>query len=100
MHGKGDLIELLAKAQKKGDAPAFESKAAADRAITAVLGGIEQLVSAKGAEGVTFVGFGSFKRVARKARIGVNPSTGKKIKIKASKSVTFKASKALKDQLK
>ena len=100
MQGKGDLIELLSQSQKKGGAPAFESKAAADRAITAILGGIEQLLSAKGSAGVTFVGFGAFKRVARKARAGVNPATGEKIKIKASRSVTFKAAKALKDALK
>ncbi len=35
--------------------------------------------------------FGKFIRRERSARTGVNPKTGEKIKIKASKSVGFKA---------
>lgn len=42
---------------------------------------------------VQLVGFGTFKEVKRKARNGVNPATGAKIKIKARKAFTFKASK-------
>ncbi len=42
---------------------------------------------------VQLVGFGTFKIVKRKARIGRNPATGEKLKIKAKKAVTFKASK-------
>ena len=42
-------------------------------------------------KGVTLVGFGSFKIVKRKARIGRNPQTGEKIKIKAKNVVKFKA---------
>ena len=45
------------------------------------------------------VGFGTFKVANRKARIGVNPKTGEKIKIKASKSVKFSAGKDLKSKL-
>ena len=43
--------------------------------------------------------FGKFSPSERKARTGVNPSNGQKIKIDASKSVSFKASSALKDQI-
>jgi nucleoid DNA-binding protein len=35
----------------------------------------------------------------RKARLGVNPKTGEKIKIKASKGVKFSAGKDLKAKL-
>lgn len=42
---------------------------------------------------VQLVGFGTFKVVKRKARMGRNPATGEKIKIKAKKVVQFKASK-------
>jgi nucleoid DNA-binding protein len=37
--------------------------------------------------------------VNRKARLGVNPKTGERIKIKASKSVKFGAGKDLKSKL-
>ncbi len=45
---------------------------------------------------VTLVGFGTFKKVYRKTRMGRNPQTGEKIKIKGRNAVTFKASKNLK----
>lgn len=48
---------------------------------------------------VQLVGFGTFEVAERKAREGRNPSTGKTIKIKASKSPKFKAGKALKDMM-
>ena len=48
-------------------------------------------------EDVTLVGFGSFSVKSRDARTGRNPQTGKAIEIPASKSVGFKAGKALKD---
>ncbi len=46
---------------------------------------------------VTLVGFGTFAKVHRKARMGRNPQTGEPIKIKARNAVTFKAGKKLKD---
>lgn len=48
-------------------------------------------------EDVTLVGFGSFSVKSREARTGRNPATGAAIEIPASKSVGFKAGKALKD---
>ena len=42
---------------------------------------------------VGLVGFGTFKQVKRKARIGRNPATGEKIKIAAKTVVQFKPSK-------
>lgn len=42
---------------------------------------------------VQLVGFGTFKIVKRKARVGRNPATGAKIKIKAKNVVKFAASK-------
>ena len=45
-------------------------------------------------------GFGKFSVVKKKARTGLNPATGEKIKIKATKSPKFKASKTLKDLVK
>ena len=45
----------------------------------------------KRGESVTLSGFGTFKRVERKARQGVNPRTGAKIKIKARRAARFTA---------
>ncbi|MEO1173993.1 MAG: HU family DNA-binding protein [Myxococcota bacterium] len=47
----------------------------------------------------SYPGFGTFNVRARKARKGRNPQTGEVIKIKASKTVGFRAAKALKDRL-
>ena len=49
---------------------------------------------------IVFTGFGKFSVVKRKARIGVNPKTGEKIKIAAKKAPKFKAGKVLKDAVK
>lgn len=46
---------------------------------------------------VSLIGFGSFSVRERSARTGKNPQTGAEIQIAASKSVGFKAGKALKD---
>jgi nucleoid DNA-binding protein len=72
------------------------SKAAADRAVGAVTDSIAKALK-KGS--VSIVGFGTFKVKARKARMGRNPKTGEQIKIKASKSVGFKAGRPLKERL-
>jgi DNA-binding protein HU-beta len=98
--GKQELIDFLTTAPNKKTAPAYENAAEAKRAIENTIDAIKTLTSAKGAEGLTIVGLGSFKRVKRAARKGVNPATGEAIKIKASKTLTFKISKAFKETLK
>jgi DNA-binding protein HU-beta len=49
---------------------------------------------------VTITGFGTFSVSKRAARMGVNPRTGEKIKIKATTVPKFKAGKSLKDAVK
>ena len=49
------------------------------------------------AKKIQLVGFGTFEVRERAAREGVNPRTGDKIKIAASKVPAFKAGSALKD---
>lgn len=44
----------------------------------------------------TLPGFGSFTMRETKARTGLNPRTGEKLKVKAGATVRFKASPALK----
>ena len=45
-------------------------------------------------------GFGKFVVKTRKARVGINPATGEKIEIEASKAPTFRPAKALKESVK
>ncbi|MFB5637446.1 MAG: HU family DNA-binding protein [Nitrosarchaeum sp.] len=78
--------ELIAAIAKDNDM----SKAEAGRALESVLSNISKGMKKSN---VQLVGFGTFKIVKRKARKGVNPSTGEKIKIPAKKVVQFKASK-------
>ena len=73
------------------------SKAAAEKALTAVIDSIASAL--KKGRNVQLIGFGTFKVVNRKARMGVNPKTGEKIKIKASKTVKFSVGKELKSKL-
>ncbi|MEO8206639.1 MAG: HU family DNA-binding protein [Chthoniobacterales bacterium] len=85
-------VELVTAVQKSLGGET--SKAHAERAVNAVLDGIRTGV--KKSKSVQLIGFGTFKVASRKARMGVNPKTGEKIKIKASKTVKFVAGKALK----
>lgn len=72
------------------------SKRAASDALDAVLTAITQGVK----QGpVQLIGFGTFKPVDRKARMGRNPKTKEPVQIKASRTVRFTASAALKTTL-
>ncbi|MBW2366358.1 MAG: HU family DNA-binding protein [Deltaproteobacteria bacterium] len=84
---KAELIEKVAK-------DAGIPKTTAKIALNSVLDGIKSGVKKKNSK-VTLVGFGTFKNVYRKTRMGRNPQTGEKIKIKGKSVVTFKASKNL-----
>lgn len=85
---KSELIEAIT-------ADADLSKAAAGRALDAVIGAITG--SLKNGESVSLVGFGTFAVKARAARTGRNPQTGAAIQIAAATVPSFKAGKALKD---
>jgi nucleoid DNA-binding protein len=84
---KADLINEVANV--------VSSKKEAQAAVDCVLESISQAL--KKDDVVTLVGFGTFKVVKRKARIGRNPQTGAEIKIAASKAPKFVAGNALKD---
>ena len=70
---KTDLIETIAEQTGL-------SKTKAADALNATIAGITDGVKAKEGK-VTLTGFGTFSITHRKARQGVNPQTGKKIKI-------------------
>lgn len=87
---KAQLVEVVAKSLGV-------SGAEAQRAVNAVLDGIKK--GLKKDKTVSLVNFGTFEVRKRKARTGRNPRTGETIKIKASKSVGFRAGKALKEMV-
>ncbi len=87
---KTELIEHIAT-------QADISKAAANRALEAVIGAVKTTL--KKGNDVSLVGFGTFAVTKRPARVGRNPRTGAAIKIKAAKVPKFRAGKALKDHL-
>ena len=92
MANKADLLELVQK-----NLGADASKRAAGDALEAVLDAVSKAVKKDGV--VQLIGFGTFKVAKRAARTGRNPKTGEALKIKASKSVRFVASSALKKSL-
>ena len=73
------------------------SKSDAGKALEATISAITN--SLKQGQSVTIVGFGTFMVRESKARMGRNPRTGESIQINASKRPSFKAGKALKDNL-
>jgi DNA-binding protein HU-beta len=88
---KADVINAVAD---KADI----SKADAARAVDAFFEVVGKALKKK--DKVSLVGFGTFLVRERAARSGRNPKTGAAIKIKASKTPSFKAGKGLKDLLK
>ena len=88
---KGEMVDQVA-------AEANLSKADAGRAVDAVFSSIEGELKSGGE--VNLTGFGKFTVTERSAREGVNPQTGQKMQIKASKSPAFKAGNSLKEALK
>jgi DNA-binding protein HU-beta len=74
------------------------SKADSGRALDAVTESITKAL--KKGDTVSLIGFGTFSVKKRAARTGRNPATGETIKIKASKTPSFKAGKAFKDAIK
>jgi DNA-binding protein HU-beta len=89
---KADFVERLA-----GDSR-FESKKQAGDALEAILDAIADTLAGGGE--VTLTGFGKFSVADRGARQGVNPRTGERITIQASRAPKFTAGAALKSRVK
>lgn len=73
-------------------------KGEATKAVDAVLTTIEETLK-RGGE-INFTGFGKFSVADRGARQGVNPQTGERIQIAASRVPKFSAGSALKKSIK
>ena len=88
---KAELIEKIAESVDC-------SKKDAETMLACFLDTVTSTI--KKGKDVVLTGFGTFSSKKRKARIGVNPRTGEKIKIAAVTVPKFKAGKKLKDALK
>ncbi len=87
---KSELVEAVARHLGCG-------KAEGERALEAVTACVAVGLKAQGE--VAIPGFGTFRRVMRKARTGRNPKTGEPLEIPASRSVGFRPGKALKENV-
>ncbi len=85
---KSELIEALAAATEL-------SKTKVEEVIQNTLEIIKK--SVKKGDDVTLVGFGTFTKTKRKARMGRNPQTGEEIKIPATTVPRFRPGKDFKD---
>jgi len=88
---KSDLIETIAKEINL-------SKNQVNVCVNMLLAEITKTL--KKGQDVILTGFGTFSVTKRNARIGINPKTGEKINIPATKALKFKAGKTLKDAVK
>lgn len=88
-----ELIEVLLKDRDLSDM----TKKQANQFIDVMLETIKRTV--KKGEDVTLVGFGTFTKSRKAARLGVNPSTGERIRIRARVVPKFRPGKPWKDSL-
>lgn len=85
---KQELIDNIATSTKL-------TKADASNALNAALAAIKK--SVKKGEDVTLIGFGTFTKAKRKARLGRNPQNGKEIKIPAMTVPKFRPGREFKN---
>ena len=88
---KAQLIDSVASVTKM-------TKSDCESAINACLESIKK--SVKKGDDVTLIGFGTFTKAKRKARMGRNPQTGKEIKIPAMTVPKFRAGREFKNFVK
>ena len=85
--------ELAQQVASQGDVDSGAAKKAVDAVFETIANELQS-----GNE-VAIAGFGKFSVSDRAARQGVNPATGEKIQIKASKAAKFSAASGLKGKL-
>ncbi|NBQ17653.1 HU family DNA-binding protein [bacterium] len=83
---KATLVESMAKITKL---PKATCKECLEAFVSSVGGAL------KHKKNVVLTGFGTFQVIKRKSRVGINPSTGKKMNIPGKMVPKFKPGKAL-----
>jgi DNA-binding protein HU-beta len=86
--------ELIAKVAEKSDM----TKKDAELVVNGVFEVIEEALAS--GDKVQLVGFGTFEKRSRAARIGRNPQTGEEIQIEESTVPAFKPGNTLKEKVK
>jgi DNA-binding protein HU-beta len=87
---KAKLVEQMSKVCKL-------PKASCKKVLEAFMKSVGQ--SLKAGKSVVLTGFGTFSRLKRKSRVGINPATGKKMQIPSKNVARFKAGKALREMV-
>lgn len=87
---KSELIEKIAVATKDSELKKTQIENVLNEALNIIKTAVKK-------QDVTLIGFGTFTKSKRKARIGRNPQTGKEIKIPARTVPRFRAGKDFKD---
>ena len=90
MANKADLVDAISD---KANISKKEAEAALGVALDEIAAALKR------GDRVSISGFGTFSVGSRAARTGRNPQTGATIQIAASKTVRFKAGKALKESV-
>ena len=85
--------ELIRETSNNAGITIKEATTAFDAVVKAITDGL------KNGEKIQISGFGTFEVKEKPERDGLNPKTGEKIKISASKLPAFKFGKAFKDEL-
>ncbi len=88
---KAKLVESMAKVTKL-------PKSTCKECLEAFISTVSHAL--KTGKTVVLTGFGAFTVMKRKARVGVNPATGKKMQIAAKKVPKFRPGKALRHMIK
>lgn len=87
---KAQLIEKMSKTSKM-------SKSACKKALETFVEIVGKTM--KSGSSIVLTGFGTFTVVKRKARVGVNPATRRKMDIPAKKVAKFRPGRALRDMV-
>ncbi len=88
---KSELIEALAKNTQL-------TKVDVESVLNGMIDTVKKTI--KKGDDVTLIGFGTFTKTKRKARMGRNPQTGKEIKIPAMTVPKFRPGREFKDAVK
>ena len=81
---RGDIVDFISRKEKL-------SKRKVDQVVGTLLEAIQSGVKKDGE--VRLIGFGTFKKAVRKARVGRNPQTGEAVKIAKKTVAKFVPSK-------
>jgi len=87
---KSELIEKIAENKELSELKKSQIELMLNETLTIIKKSVKK-------EDITLIGFGTFSKSKRKARMGRNPQTGKELKIPAATVPKFKAGREFKD---